>query len=85
MKVYGFPILWSGWNGEYREIAENKYRLDPYHLFGLIPIIGATITRESDGCWHFRRDGDSQDLFEPSSYEVIHLDKNGNLHYIFLM
>jgi len=63
-----------GWNNDY--ILENGvYRLEPYNLFGFIPIIGVSILKK-DGEWRLRRECDL-DFIEGTFIE----NDNGDLEY----
>jgi hypothetical protein len=55
----------QGWNNIYYRTHEESdacpvYRLEPYNLYYLIPIIGVKIFRK-DGIWVFKRDCDGNE------------------------
>ena len=57
-KLYmtGFPFFMQGWNAKYKRVG-NTYRLEPYTLYGTIPIIGVTLYK-AHGKWRLQRDCD---------------------------
>ncbi len=66
IKMSGLPFMLQGWNCEFyltSETSDNApvYRLDPYALYWMIPIIGVKILKYN-GNWVLQRDCDDAEF-----------------------
>ena len=60
VRVTGLPLLLQGWNAIYYKTEDTSegfpvYRLDPYVLYLIIPILGVNLV-VMNGKWTFERD-----------------------------
>lgn len=89
-KIYvsNLPFFLQGWNGCYKKTDETSggapvYRLKPYTLYHIFPIIGVKIFRDhTDGIWYFQRDCDSTFMFSSEWKSVFPYGEWGNMMYV---
>jgi hypothetical protein len=89
IKISGLPILWHGWNSVLHKSDQKGeddtpiYRLDPYILYHIFPIIGITVLRQN-GKWIMLSDNSLFPIIRKESkiddYEIMtsyeHLNRN---------
>lgn len=64
IQINGMPWNLMGWNGTYVSHGDSVYRFEPHYLYGLIPILGVEICKNSQtNRWEFKRDCDMMPLF----------------------
>jgi len=66
IKISGLPFMLQGWNATFVKKKDKTgriiYRLEPYVLYHIIPIVGVTISKQ-DNYWIFTKDRDRFPLF----------------------